>query len=72
MLKLINTILLTAIPCLWACLADVTGAVLVSVFASLVVACVYSATDHFGNNQRNLVLFVHLLGIIVTTLIHAL
>jgi hypothetical protein len=44
----------------------------VSVFASFTVGCVYSASDHFGQNQRNLVLFVHLLGLIVTTLVHAL
>jgi len=72
MLKLINTILLTAIPCLWACLSDVSGACLVSVFASFTVGCVYSASDHFGQNQRNLVLLVHLIGLIVTTLVHCL
>jgi len=72
MLKLINTILLTAIPCLWACLSDTTSALFISVFASITVACVYSASDHFGQNQRNLVLFVHLIGLIVTTLVHCL
>lgn len=72
MLRLINTVLLTAMPCLWACLSDTAGACLVSVFASVAVGGVYSASDHFGQNQRSLVLFVHLLGIIVTTLIHAL
>lgn len=72
MLKLINTVLLTAMPCLWACLSDVSGACLVSVFASIAVGGVYSADDHFGQNQRSLVLFVHLLGLIVTTLVHCL